>query len=100
MLTCLERLKEVDLIWSKAMQPKHRFIVWLANQNKVLTKKRLQRLHIPVADNICYLCDEGKAKNPQHLFVECAWISEVRQGLSNWSGIYITNKGSHNSCSG
>lgn len=42
MLTGLERLKEADLIWTKAMQPTHRFIVWLANQNKLLTKERLQ----------------------------------------------------------
>lgn len=44
MLTNLERLKEADLIWTKAMQPKHRFIIWLTNQNKLLTKDRLQRL--------------------------------------------------------
>ncbi|KAK4709033.1 hypothetical protein R3W88_029958 [Solanum pinnatisectum] len=54
------------------MQPKHRFIVSLANQNRLLTKDRLIRLNIPVNNLLCGLCSRDQLETPTHLFVECS----------------------------
>lgn len=75
-------LWEANLIWTKIMQPKHRFIVWLANQNRLLTKSRMMRLNIHVKDAKCCLCLAGMIETPQHLFSECQW----KYCSLTWSG--------------
>lgn len=70
------------------MQPNHRFIVWMANQKKkLLTKERIQILHISLAHNTCSFCEGGAVETMQHLFVNCECISEVRNELSNGQAI-------------
>ncbi|XP_049360745.1 uncharacterized protein LOC125825449 [Solanum verrucosum] len=86
------RLWEANLIWTKIMQPKHRFIVWLANQNRLLTKSRMMRLNIHVEDTKCCLCLAGVVETPQHLFSECEWITAVRHGLANWLEVQMIQK--------
>lgn len=87
------RMEESDLIWSGVMQPKHIFIVWLANQNRLLTKDRLTRLNIPVNNLLCVLCTRDQPETPTHLFAECSWVSEVRNGLSYWTGFQFKQQG-------
>ncbi|XP_060188373.1 uncharacterized protein LOC132617397 [Lycium barbarum] len=62
MLGTLHRLPEAELIWSSVMMPRHRVLVWLAYQDRLLTKKRLQRLNIPIENINCCLCEEGVAE--------------------------------------
>lgn len=71
MLYGLERCQVADLVWIKAMQPKHKFIVWLTNQNKLLTNERLQKVHISLANITCSICEDGAVEIMQHLFVDC-----------------------------
>lgn len=93
MLGPMTRLREVDLIWSSIMLPRQRVIMWLAYQNKLLTKERMQRLHIPVAgDTDCCLGAMDLIETQQHLFVDCTWIAEIRGAISRWSGIQIPTK--------
>ncbi|KAK4711376.1 hypothetical protein R3W88_005889 [Solanum pinnatisectum] len=75
------------------MLPKQRFIVWLAYQERLLTKERLVRLNIPIDTNQCCLCEEDQEETQMHLFAECRWIAEVRSKLSSWLGIAIQCKG-------
>lgn len=56
MLGPFPRVREVDLMWSSVMLPKQRIIVWLACQNKLLTKERLARIMKHVDDQHCCLC--------------------------------------------
>ncbi|XP_060171508.1 uncharacterized protein LOC132602747 [Lycium barbarum] len=93
MLGSLRKMQEVDLVWTKVMLPKQRFIVWLANQERLLTKERLLRLHIPVDDETCWLCEEGILETQQHLFAECSWTMEVRNKLVAWSGVQMQRNG-------
>lgn len=60
----------------------------------MLKKERLQRLHIPVKDNTCCLCEEGIAETHQYLLMEYNWIPEVSNDLSTWSGIQTSGQGS------
>lgn len=44
------RPHEANLIWNIVLQLKHRFYVWLVNQNRMLTKERLVKMHIQLKD--------------------------------------------------
>lgn len=80
-------MQEADLVWNSIMMPRHRFIVWLAYQNRLLTKERLQKLNMLIGDEKCNLCVDEQVETQQHLFVECAWTREVQKALFRWSGI-------------
>ncbi|XP_070048614.1 uncharacterized protein [Nicotiana tomentosiformis] len=81
LLGSMEKMLEADLVWNNIMLPRHRFIVWLANQEKLLTKERLIRVHIPVDDGMCCLCDENKVESQLHLFIECSWTVKLQDEL-------------------
>ncbi|WMV12323.1 hypothetical protein MTR67_005708, partial [Solanum verrucosum] len=84
-------MKIVDLIWTVVALPKHRFMVWLEVQGRLLTQEKKLRLHIPVEDNDCCLCDEQTMETTMHLFEECSWTKSVWQELMKWVGITLTN---------
>lgn len=85
-------MREANLIWSCIMLPRQRIISWLAYQNKLLTKERLQRMHIQVENTVCCLYDEGMDETSQHLFTECKWITEARTALATWVGVTVPQK--------
>ncbi|KAL3335812.1 hypothetical protein AABB24_031839 [Solanum stoloniferum] len=89
----LPRVKEAELIWNSMMLPKHRMILWIASQNRILTKERMNRLNIPVDDLTCCLCEEDEIEIQAHLFARCGWISEIKIALSTWSGLYLQERG-------
>ncbi|XP_060210228.1 uncharacterized protein LOC132637097 [Lycium barbarum] len=95
MLGTMPRFGEADLVWSKIMIPRQRMIVWLACQNRLLTKERLTRLNIQVDDQTCCLCDAAVIETQSHLFADCQWISGIRNTLSTWLGIPILCQGVH-----
>ncbi|KAK6787586.1 hypothetical protein RDI58_016111 [Solanum bulbocastanum] len=70
-------LRMTDLIWTRFAQPKHRFILWLATQDRLLTKERIKRLTIPVEDGTCCLCEKSIEETHIHLFSTCEWIVKV-----------------------
>lgn len=67
--------------------------MWLAYQDRLLTKERLHRLHIPINDDKYSLCDADTVKTHYHLFAACSWISEVTNTMENWAGIRIVRAG-------
>lgn len=73
---------EDDLIWTRLMQPKQRFIVWLARQERLLKKERLERTQVPVTEDACCLCEEGLTETQNRLLSECSWVTEVRRVVS------------------
>ncbi|KAH0647055.1 hypothetical protein KY285_032303 [Solanum tuberosum] len=78
-----------NLIWNGVAQPKHRFIVWLATKDRLLTKERLTKLHIPVDDLQCCLCNSNDEETTKHLFDECAWFQTIREDMMQWTGIRL-----------
>lgn len=86
------RLETAGLIWGTSLQPKHRFIVWLAEKRRLLTKDRLLRLHIPVDNAICCLGEDQVMETHQHLFSDCEWIKRIRAEMNQWSGVDIPTR--------
>ncbi|XP_049372581.1 uncharacterized protein LOC125837524 [Solanum verrucosum] len=78
-----------DCIWSAVAQPKHRFILWLAVEDRLLTKERLMKMNISVKEVNCCLCDAQKLETVKHLFSECPWITEVNRGFEQWTCLPI-----------
>ncbi|XP_060200822.1 uncharacterized protein LOC132629103 [Lycium barbarum] len=89
MLGNLRRLESADLIWTAAAQPKHRYVLWVANQNRILTKDRLLRLNITVEDEHCCLCNTQALETAHHLFVDCSWTQAVSTKLMQWAGVQL-----------
>uniref|UniRef100_M1B343 Non-LTR retroelement reverse transcriptase n=1 Tax=Solanum tuberosum TaxID=4113 RepID=M1B343_SOLTU len=89
MLGLLHKCPEADLLWSSIMQPRQRFILWLAYQGRLLTKDRLQNMHIQVENAACGLCEQESAETHQHLFTECHWGNTMRKDLANWMGVIL-----------
>lgn len=81
------RLLVIDLVWTSIMMPRKRFIVWLANKERLLTNERLQRMNIATDDVKCGLCVSDKLETQKHLFVDCEWTKPIQQELHRWSGI-------------
>ncbi|KAK6798432.1 hypothetical protein RDI58_006135 [Solanum bulbocastanum] len=71
-------------------QPEHRFILWLAMQDRLLTKERLNRLTIPVENDTCCLCEKSVEETHIHMFSTCEWIVRVQIEMQHWSGILIS----------
>lgn len=90
MLGHMSRCWEMSLVWSGVMLPRHKFVLWIANQQKMLTKERLLQMHISITgDAECCMCDLGVIESQQHLFGDCCWVTTMRDALARWSGINI-----------
>ncbi|XP_060195151.1 uncharacterized protein LOC132624380 [Lycium barbarum] len=78
-----------DLIWGKLLQPKHRFILWLVAQKKLLTKDRMLGMGIVCDSANCVLCDKDELEDHTHLFVQCEWARAVWRDIEQWMGEQI-----------
>lgn len=88
----VQRPKVAELIWSAVLIPRNRFIMWLANQDRLFIKERLSRLQIPINSKICSICKVDKEETQRHLFSECDWTSKLQDRLESWSGIIMQMK--------
>lgn len=84
-----DSLDTAELVWNSVALPKHRFLMWLAVQNRILTKERLMKMNIQVEDNCCVLCQVQVLETSRHVFVDCAYATSVTNEISQWSGIYL-----------
>ncbi|XP_062093872.1 uncharacterized protein LOC133799898 [Humulus lupulus] len=85
-------------IWNACVVPKHAFITWLANLNRLKTRDRLHHMGITNSSD-CLICDTA-TEDTFHLFFSCCysrkctievklWLdwhssSENLQGLLRW----------------
>lgn len=61
--------------------------MWLVYQDRLLTKEGMHKLHIPMYNEDCCLCDDGVIETNSHLFAGCKRISEVRVVLRRQVGV-------------
>jgi len=85
--------KLAALVWTSMALPKHRFLMWLAVQGRLLTQERKLRLQIQVDDTECCLCAEKVMETNDHLFEKCKWISTVWQAMNHWTEVSMHNIG-------
>lgn len=72
-----------ELIWCKLL-PKHRFLLWVAMQKKLLTRERLQRMGVQCDHNSCVLCDQDQFETSSHLFVQCEAVCALWRRIESW----------------
>ncbi|XP_021848076.2 uncharacterized protein [Spinacia oleracea] len=70
-------------VWNRLSIPKHRFILWLATQDKLKTRTRLHKFGV-VDDCLCPICGSSP-ETVEHLFFKCVLShnggNEVMKGL-------------------
>ncbi|XP_020260934.1 uncharacterized protein LOC109837204 [Asparagus officinalis] len=71
-----------DTVWESSNLPKHSFILWLAIQNRLLTKDRLLKRGV-IQSNHCSLC-EGGSESHKHLYFDCSFSMTVWNGVMEW----------------
>ncbi|XP_062075685.1 uncharacterized protein LOC133779791 [Humulus lupulus] len=72
-------------VWCSLSQPKHRFILWLAAHQKLLTMDHLIHCHIPINSPSCPVC-EAALESHAHLFFYCWFSRRLHQLISRWLG--------------
>ncbi|XP_060177787.1 uncharacterized protein LOC132607725 [Lycium barbarum] len=83
------------LIWHKVLQPKHRFILWLAAQRRLLTRRGLISMGLDCDSDECVLCDMQHPEDSKHLFLDCPWAVEVWNAVSDWTRIQLPHLDIH-----
>ncbi|XP_060183166.1 uncharacterized protein LOC132613134 [Lycium barbarum] len=84
-----QAMETSTLTWSKILQPKHRFILWLAAQRKLLTRGRLESMGIECANTECELCDMHAHEDSNHLFKDCTWAVGMCQAMNDWTKLQL-----------
>ena len=72
-------------VWNILSIPKHKFISWLAVQERLQTTTILAKLGVSVNDK-CLICDE-REETHYHLFFQCQFSSNVLKEIKRWLGI-------------
>ncbi|KAL0699774.1 hypothetical protein Bca4012_055896 [Brassica carinata] len=62
-------------IWFKGAIPKHSFLMWLVQLDRLPTRSRLVRWGLNIS-TACCLCDTY-TEDRDHLFLRCEWSSEL-----------------------
>ena len=76
-------------VWNRWNYPKHSFIVWLAVQNRLATRERVNRF-TQLNDIGCVFC-KNSVETVDHLFFRCRWVNEGLRNLQQWLNWF--NKG-------
>ena len=79
------KVHQDGIVWNRPSLPKHRFISWLAFQERLQTTARLAIIGITNHDR-CLLCAMQK-EDHQHLFFQCPFSKGCLQALKEWMRI-------------
>ncbi|XP_039022010.1 uncharacterized protein LOC120154283 [Hibiscus syriacus] len=77
------------LIWFPMHIPKHSLIVWMALQDRLPTRDRLQRMGISI-DSVCVICNSLQ-ETRNHLFSKCSIAACLWNSILNLNGMNPTN---------
>ncbi|XP_048501464.2 uncharacterized protein LOC104897645 [Beta vulgaris subsp. vulgaris] len=72
-------------IWNRLSIPKHRFILWLALKQRLMTRERLAKMGITECTDCC-LCGVD-TETHEHLFFECGFSRRCLIQLHLWLGV-------------
>ncbi|XP_074299625.1 uncharacterized protein LOC141630765 [Silene latifolia] len=67
--------------------PRHRFLVWVVAQQRLLTQDRLMKMGI-VQTNVCLFCGVEEESH-EHLFFRCVYSERCRALIATWCCIDI-----------
>ncbi|CAN1761072.1 hypothetical protein LINPERHAP1_LOCUS7778 [Linum perenne] len=75
-----------ELIWSRCAPSKVQFFCWLVFKNSIATTDNLQRRGF-LLPNHCVLCEKA-AESVDHIFIHCAFTTQVWSKLSSTLSIH------------
>ncbi|XP_062086759.1 uncharacterized protein LOC133793168 [Humulus lupulus] len=73
-----------QFVWNRVSVPKHRFIIWLAVNSKLLTRDHLQRV-MQLESSLCPVCDQ-ELESHSHLLFGCYFSQQVVLKIHDWFG--------------
>ena len=85
-----DKVKWASIPWTRTVQSRHGFTVWLLFHHRLPTKVKLSK-HIPQQDQTCALCNQ-KDEDDIHLFLRCEFAKEVWDGISKKWQLPITSE--------
>ena len=74
-----------NMVWNRLNIPKHRFICWLAVQDRLQTTAKLARFGVSNTAS-CLICGQAD-EDHKHLFFACPYSSRCISALKAWLGI-------------
>ncbi|XP_062075376.1 uncharacterized protein LOC133779430 [Humulus lupulus] len=72
-------------VWCRLTVPKHRFILWLAVNQKLLPRDLLHQCHLPIPSLLCPACSQ-EDESHSHLFFDSLFSRRVMQTVYGWLG--------------
>lgn len=81
----LDKLHQHSYVWNRLTFLKHRFILWLALQDKLKTRARLPLFGIGI--HIACAISGSNPETIDHLLYDCHYSSECCRETLNWVGI-------------
>ncbi|XP_010666883.1 uncharacterized protein LOC104884000 [Beta vulgaris subsp. vulgaris] len=78
-------------VWNRYSIPKHRFILWLAVQDRLKTRERLFKIGVSESDR-CLLCQQ-QPENREHLFFNCHFTKQCLKEVMNWMNFNWNGRG-------
>ncbi|XP_056690351.1 uncharacterized protein [Spinacia oleracea] len=79
------------MVWNRLNTPKHKFICWMAVQDRLQTTARLARIGVCSSPN-CLLCDQQEEVH-DHLFFSCPYSKKCIEEIKGWVGLHTTHCG-------
>ncbi|XP_056691351.1 uncharacterized protein [Spinacia oleracea] len=79
------------MVWNRLNTPKHKFICWMAVQDRLQTAARLARIGVCSSPN-CLLCDQQEEVH-DHLFFACPYSKRCIEEIKSWVGFHTTHSG-------
>ncbi|XP_021844844.1 uncharacterized protein [Spinacia oleracea] len=74
-----------NMVWNRLNIPKHRFVCWLAVQDRLQTTAKLARFGVSNTAN-CLICGQAD-KDHKHPLFACPYSSRCISALKTWLGI-------------
>ncbi|XP_062103181.1 uncharacterized protein LOC133814203 [Humulus lupulus] len=71
-------------VWERCTIPKHRYILWLAMQQRLRTRVYLSRFWHEM-DKLCLLCGDHN-EDISHLFFQCTYSNQCLKKMKDWLG--------------
>ncbi|XP_056689966.1 uncharacterized protein [Spinacia oleracea] len=81
------------LVWNRLNTPKHRFIAWLAIQDRLQTTAKLAKVGISASAS-CLICGQGDEID-DHLFFRCTYSNMCLMEMKKWMGLQCGKKLQH-----
>ncbi|XP_062110941.1 uncharacterized protein LOC133822578 [Humulus lupulus] len=75
-------------VWFKFSVPKHRFVLWQAVNNHLLTRDLLHSFHVNINSLSYPVCCQLNESH-SHLFFECIFSEKLRLTIATWLGDLI-----------